>query len=70
MVDPKTGRPRSGVAMEEILDCIMNPVSIEPVITDKNGERSFIVVGKRAKISINPSTGLLIQTNPWRAKNG
>lgn len=70
MVDPKTGLPRNGVAFQEIIECMMNPVSIEPIITDENGQRSIVIVGRRAKISINPDTGLLIQTNPWRINNG
>ena len=70
MTDPKTGLPRSGIQFQEMIDCISNPVSIGPIITDRNGERSFVVVGRRAKISINPDIGLLIQTNPWRIKNG
>ena len=68
MVDPKTGKLRNGVQLQEIIDCLNNPVSIDPIIVDKNGEHSFVVVGEKAKISINPDTGNLIQTNPWRVK--
>ena len=66
MFDPKTGKPRNGVSWEAIKDCIDNPVSIEPIKTSDSGERSFVVVGHGAKISINPDSGILIQTNPWR----
>lgn len=66
MYDPKTELTRSGVSIEEIRDCIANPVNILPVKTDVNGRRSFVVVGHTAKVSISVDTGLLIQTNPWR----
>ena len=63
--DPKTGKPRNGVAIEDVLDCLKNPVEIWPVRESQNG-KSFVVVGKRAKISVNPDTGKLIQINPRR----
>ncbi len=66
MKDPKTGKSRNGTALEDIFDCLKNPVSIQPVRIEKNGEKSFVVVGRKAKVSINPDSGLLIQTNPWR----
>lgn len=66
MLDPKTGHPRSGTALEDVFDCLQAPVSIQPVRVDQNRERSFVVVGHRAKVSIDPDTGMLIQTNPWR----
>lgn len=66
MCDPKTGLHRNGVSLEEIQDCIENPVDILPVKTDVNGRRSFVVVGHTAKVSISADSGLLIQTNPWR----
>ena len=66
MKDPKTGKPRNGTDLEDIFDCLRNPVDIQPIRTDPDGKRSFLVVGHRAKVSINPDNGLLIQTNPWR----
>lgn len=64
--DPGTGRPRNGVALEDVFDCIENPVAIEPIRIGENGKPSFCVVGRRAKVSVNPDTGDLIQVNPWR----
>ncbi len=66
MMDPKTGKPRNGTSIEDVLDCLNNPVDFLPAKTSQNGERSFVVVGHRAKVSINPDTGVLVQTNPWR----
>ena len=63
--DPKTGKPRNGVTLEEIADCLKNPVHIAPIRIDSLGRKSFVVVGRTAKVSINADTGLLIQTNPW-----
>ena len=65
MKDPKTGKPRNGTALKDVIDCIKNPKEILPIEQGKNG-RSFVVVGNRAKVSINPDTGELIQTNRWR----
>lgn len=67
--DPETGRPRTGVALEDVFDCIENPVEIGPIKIDKDGKPSFCVVGRGAKISINPDTGNLIQISPRRWKN-
>ncbi len=64
--DPKTKKPRDGTPLEDVFDCLNNPVEIQPTKVNQNGERSFVVVGHRAKVSINPDTGILIQTNPWR----
>lgn len=66
MRDPKTGRPRNGTALEDVLDCLRNPVEIQPVRVGPDGKRSFLVLGHRAKVSVNPDDGLLIQTNRRR----
>lgn len=66
MQDPKTGKPRSGTALNDVFDCLKCSVAIEPIKTDVNGSRSFTVVGHRAKVSIDPDIRVLIQTNPWR----
>lgn len=52
--------------MNDILECLENPTEALPIQMNENGERSFVVVGQRAKISIDSDTGVLIQTNPWR----
>lgn len=67
MRDPKTKLPRSGVEFDDLVDCILHPVKCGSTIEGENGNRSFVVIGKRAKVSVNSDTGILIQTNPWRA---
>ena len=64
MCDPKTGNPRSGVSIEDISKALKNPVSIKPIKTAKNGERSQKYIGENASVTINPDTGILIQCNP------
>lgn len=64
--DPKTGLPRNGVSIAEIIDCLDHPRSIGKVKADNQGRRSFVVFGETAAVSINADTGLLVQTNPRR----
>ena len=70
MEDPeKTTSPlrpirRSGVDIQDIIDAIFAPDEIKPVVVSKSGKRSIKLVGKRCAVSINPDTGMLIQTNP------
>jgi len=70
MEDPeKTTSPlrpirRSGVDVQDIIDTIFNPDEIKPIMVSKNGKRSVKFVGKRCEVTINPDTGMLIQTNP------
>lgn len=66
--DPTTGRPRDGVALEDLFDCLENPVEIGPIKTREDGMRSFAVRGRNAQVTINPDTGLLIQTNSVRRR--
>ncbi len=56
--DPKTGRPRSGVDIDVIIDALKNPVKIVP-----HGD-SIQYRSAQCFVSINPQTGMLIQTNP------
>lgn len=58
--DPDTGRPRDGVAINDIKDAILNGV----VRTRKTDTDSIKLVTDRCMVSINPNTGVLIQTNP------
>lgn len=64
MKDPKTGRSRSGVTVEEIQDALKNPLDIRKIVVDTKGDRSQRYVGANATVSINPDTGMLIQCNP------
>ncbi|WP_346877127.1 minor capsid protein [Clostridium sp. UBA5712] len=58
--DPDTGRPRDGVAINDIKDAILNGV----VRARKTDPDSIKLVTDRCMVSINPNTGVLIQTNP------
>lgn len=64
MCDPRTGKPRSGVSVGDILESLINPVKVDAIRTGKNGQRSQKYVGKNATVTINPDTGILIQCNP------
>ena len=68
MKDPKTGRPRSGVTIEEISDALNNPVVVRPVRVDSQGEKSQKYIGNKATVSMDPDTGILIQCNPTSEK--
>lgn len=61
--DPLTGLPRDGVELEDLFDCLENPVEIGAIKTRKDGKRSFVIKGRYAQVSINPDTGVLIQVN-------
>lgn len=64
MCDPKTGKPRSGVSVEDILESLINPMKVNAARAGKNGQRSQKYVGENATVTINPDTGILIQCNP------
>ena len=64
MRDPRTGKPRSGVSVEDILESLINPVKVNAIRIGKNGKRSQKYVGENATVTINPDTGILIQCNP------
>lgn len=56
--DPKTGNPRDGVPLEEIIDALKNGKS------RKNNADSIQYRNNSCSVSINPKTGKLIQVNP------
>lgn len=64
MRDPQTGKPRSGVSVEDISEALTNPVKVNKIKTGKSGRRSQKYVGENATVTINPDTGVLIQCNP------
>ena len=55
---------RSGVEIEDIENAIFNPLEIGAVQTRKSGQRSVKLIGEKCAVTINPDTGMLIQTNP------
>ncbi len=58
---------RSGVAVTEVLDTITHPAKVDPIQTNANG-RSQRFKGKTCYVTINPDTGVLIQTNPHKGE--
>lgn len=52
------------VEMESIKDAIERPLDIRPVKYDQYGRPSFVVIGRRATLAINPETGCLTTTYP------
>ena len=66
--DPKTGRPRNGVSLEEVKDALFNGIADKPVARE-DGEISVRFLGKTCSVTMNPNTGKLIQTNPRRDHN-
>lgn len=60
--DPKTGRPRSGVAFKDIREALLygRPKPIKYT----NGKPSQLFVTDKCAVAINPETGVLIQCNP------
>lgn len=64
MKDPKTGRSRSGVTVEDIQDALKNSLGVRKIVTDAKGDRSQKYIGANATVAVNPDTGMLIQCNP------
>ncbi|MDU2680462.1 MAG: minor capsid protein [Clostridium sp.] len=58
--DPKTNRPRSGVEISDIKDALLNG----SVRIRKSDPNSIKFITDKCMVSINPKTGVLIQTNP------
>lgn len=70
MVDPQKLRDnlqiirRSGVDINSIKDTLYNPVEVCPIRVSQSGQKSVKLNGKNCSVTINPDTGILIQTNP------
>lgn len=62
MDDPIKHVSRSGVGLEDIKDALFNPERIS------DNKLSISFVGKTCRVSVNPDTGKLIQTNPRKDK--
>lgn len=56
------------VPMDSILDALNRPLDIKPVKYDDKGRPSFVVVGRKATVAINPETGILTTTYPTHTK--
>ena len=57
---------RSGVEIDDIKDALFFPEKIGDVMVRNNGQRSVKLIGKNCAVTINPDTGMLIQTNQRR----
>lgn len=64
MIDPKTGRPRSGVSLDDVIQCVTKSTNIKEPTTKENGMTSVVIIGDNLAVSVNPETGKLVQTNP------
>lgn len=58
--DPYTNRPRGGVGIDNIKEAILNG----KVRIRENDPDSIKLISDKCIVSINPNTGILIQTNP------
>lgn len=58
---------RKGVPINDVLDALKNPVSISERTTKDKKSRTYTT--SKCKVTINPDTGNLIQTNPKGGKN-
>ena len=69
MVDPQKLRDnlqiirRSGVDINSIKDTLYNPVEVCPIRVSQSWQKSVKLNGKACSVTINPDTGILIQTN-------
>ncbi len=68
MEDPKAKKPRSGVSVKDIVDALKNPLKVNDPIATASGDRSQKHIGRKATVSVNPDTGVLIQCNPTGTK--
>lgn len=56
---------RNGVPLKDSLDAILNPIRLDDAVrSQKGGSQRY--VGRKASVTINPDTGLLIQVNPHK----
>lgn len=56
---------RSGVETQDALDALLHPIKVDPIKTNANG-RSQRFKGKNCYVTVDPNTGILIQTNPHK----
>lgn len=58
---------RSGVELDNVLKALTDPeAKVLPIRTNKDGERSQVFRYAGLDVSVNPDTGILVQTNPQR----
>ena len=57
-----------GISIADIKDAIEHPLDIRPTKIDKQGRPSFVVIGEKATIAINPDTGEITTTHATHSK--
>lgn len=60
---PQHGK-RQGVKVSEAVETLTSPLTQKTRI-NADGTKSLTLFGKKCKVTINPETGMLIQTNPY-----
>ena len=55
---------RRGVAIEDALEALRNPVSVGQIQISSNGLKFVTYKGRNCIVRVNPDTGMLIQCNP------
>ena len=55
---------RSGVDLKDVKRALFFPEDVGPILVRKTGQRSIKYIGPNCIVSVNPDTGMLIQTNP------
>lgn len=58
---------RKGVGVSDALDALTNPQKVDEVKIDVKG-KSQRFKGKKCYVTIDPDTGILIQTNPHKGE--
>ena len=57
---------RNGVSISDIEKALTLPTAkVYPIMTYANGQKSQKIRLEPVEVTINPDTGVLIQTNPW-----
>ena len=60
--EPRPGK-RQGVPVDDILETILHGTAGR-IRADDNGDKGQLILGNKCAVTINPTTGNLIQTNP------
>lgn len=55
---------RKGVSIEDIKECLINPIKIGKIEIGKDGKKSVRFENGNCIVTINPTNGNLVQTNP------
>ncbi|GAB5081910.1 hypothetical protein Osc1_10830 [Hominimerdicola sp. 21CYCFAH17_S] len=63
----KNHKPRSGISFEDLKEALYKGKDLKPKVSQNKISQQLYI--SRCEVSINPSTGILIQCNPNRRKN-